>query len=219
MSTLAQAAHDPRVVVETVRSPKEENAGRLAYLDGLRGVAILMVLLFHAYARWPDRLPFGHDLAVSPLAQGWAGVELFFIISGFVIFMTLERSHSLADFAARRWRRLFPAMLAATVLIVVTAPLLPDRPQGPIGAAGVLPGLLFVDPKWWAVLRLDVVPIEGAFWSLFVEVQFYAVAGLAFSPPGAGARSWPSSSSMLRPRSRPVACCPRAPSCSGAFSR
>ncbi|MEZ5850083.1 MAG: acyltransferase [Hyphomicrobiaceae bacterium] len=165
----ARAAHD-------VGSAKT----RLAYLDGLRGVAIGMVLVFHAYARWAHLMPFGATFAVPPLAQGWVGVELFFIISGFVIFLTLERSRSLGDFALRRWRRLMPAMLVATALIVVTAPLLPERPQGAVRLADVLVGLTFLDPKWWLSLHMEVAPIEGAFWSLFVEVQFYAVAGLAY---------------------------------------
>lgn len=154
---------------------------RLGYIDGLRGVAILAVVLYHAYARWPHVMPFGGAYAVPPLSVGWVGVELFFAISGFVILMTLERSQSLVLFAWQRWRRLFPAMLTATVLIVVTAPLFPERPQGAIGWLDPLSGLTFVDPKWWSLLlRLDVKPIEGVFWSLFVEVQFYAVAGLAY---------------------------------------
>ena len=157
------------------------SAPRLAYIDGLRGVAILAVVLYHAYARRPDLMSFGAYYAIPPLSVGWVGVELFFMISGFVIFMTLERSKSLAVFAWQRWHRLFPAMLTATVLIVVTSPLFAERPQGPIGWLDPLVGLTFIDPKWWSLLlRVDVKPLEGAFWSLFVEVQFYAVAAIAY---------------------------------------
>ncbi|MEZ5843441.1 MAG: acyltransferase [Hyphomicrobiaceae bacterium] len=155
-------------------------ATRLAHIDGLRGVAILSVMLFHAYARWPDLMPFSSRYAVPPLTTGWVGVQLFFIISGFVIFMTLERSQTLAMFALQRFRRLFPAMLVATTVIVVSAPLLPERPQGTIGLFDPLAGLMFVDPKWWSLFGVDLKPVEGAFWSLFVEVQFYAVAGIAY---------------------------------------
>ena len=68
-----------------------EPRGRLAYLDGMRGVAILLVLLFHAFARWPDLVPYGDQYQSVPLFRvGFIGVNLFFIISGFVILMTLE---------------------------------------------------------------------------------------------------------------------------------
>ncbi len=169
------------------RSPQ---SSRIAHIDGLRGVAILSVVLFHAYARWPGLVPTGDSLVVPPLAQGWVGVQLFFIISGFVIFMTLERSRTLIEFALLRWRRLFPAMLVATALIVLTAPLLPERPQGAVTAANAMVGLTFIGPSWWSLLRLDLTPIEGAFWSLFVEVEFYAVAGLAWFLLGRKAALW-----------------------------
>ena len=71
-----------------------EPRGRLAYLDGMRGVAILLVLLFHAFARWPDLVPYGDQYQSVPLFRvGFIGVNLFFIISGFVILMTLESVH------------------------------------------------------------------------------------------------------------------------------
>jgi peptidoglycan/LPS O-acetylase OafA/YrhL len=153
---------------------------RQLHIDGLRGVAVCLVVIYHAYVRWPQLAPFGDRFGVPPLAQGWVGVELFFLISGFVIFMTLERSGSYIEFALQRWRRLFPAMLVCTCIIVATAPWLPERPQGAISALNVIPGLTFIDPRWWALLRLDVAAIEGAFWSLFVEVQFYAIAGAVY---------------------------------------
>ena len=55
---------------------------RIAYLDGLRGVAIAMVLLFHAYVRWPELVPYGNAYSGRPwVAYGWLGVQLFFMIS------------------------------------------------------------------------------------------------------------------------------------------
>lgn len=166
------------------RQGNQPTAGRLAYLDGLRGVAILSVLVYHAYARWPTKLPFGDAFEAPPIAQGWVGVELFFIISGFVIFMSLERSRSLPYFALQRWRRLFPAMLVATMLVVLTTPLLPERPYTNNDLAAPLVGLTFIAPRWWAVAGIELEAIEGAFWSLFVEVQFYAVVGIAYFASG-----------------------------------
>ena len=72
---------------------------RIEYLDGQRGLAILLVVLFHAYARWPERVPYHDAYANIPVfAYGWVGVELFFLVSGFVILMTLERCSSAGEF-------------------------------------------------------------------------------------------------------------------------
>jgi peptidoglycan/LPS O-acetylase OafA/YrhL len=153
---------------------------RLAHIDGLRGLAILAVVLYHAYARWPGLMPFGTAFAVPPISLGWAGVQLFFLISGFVIFLTLDRCRSLPEFVFNRWSRLFPAMLVATIIIVALDPLLPERPHKIGSMANTIAGLTFIGPGWWSLVKIDLTPIEGAFWSLFVEVQFYAVAGVSY---------------------------------------
>src|SRR5690349_15385603 len=73
---------------------------RITGLDALRGLAALSVVLFHYTTRY-DAL-FGHrsELLVS-VPWGHYGVQIFFGISGFVIFMTLDRTATLADFAVR----------------------------------------------------------------------------------------------------------------------
>jgi peptidoglycan/LPS O-acetylase OafA/YrhL len=155
---------------------------RIEYLDGIRGLAILLVLLYHAYARWPHIVPFGDAYASVPLfAWGWLGVQLFFLVSGFVILMTLESCHGLKDFLYRRWIRLFPAMLLASLLLFLSAPLFPERPAGQPTLASLLPGLTFIDIKWFQfVLGWPQQPLEGAFWSLYVEFKFYVFAGLVY---------------------------------------
>lgn len=103
---------------------------RIESLDGLRGLAILLVLLFHTYSRWSDYIPWASihkDFYVFKF--GFLGVQLFFLISGFVIYMTLERCSSLSDFIFRRWLRLFPAMLIGTMLIYLTSFFLVERPD------------------------------------------------------------------------------------------
>lgn len=64
---------------------------RLEYLDGLRGLAILWVLLYHFFSRWAELIPFGSTYQQWLIFEmGDLGVNLFFLISGFVIFMTLN---------------------------------------------------------------------------------------------------------------------------------
>ena len=154
---------------------------RIVFLDGLRGVAITLVVLYHGYARWPDLVPFGNRFGTFPLLlHGDLGVQLFFIISGFVIFMTLECCAGFLEFAGRRWLRLFPAMLICTAVVWFAASLLPERPAGTPLAGQLIPGLLFLDPAWLALVGLKSEPIEGAFWSLFVEAKFYLIAGAGY---------------------------------------
>lgn len=153
---------------------------RIRYLDALRGVAILWVMLFHIYVVWPE--PYGNRFAGTPwLSYGWLGVELFFMISGYVILMTLEKCASLKEFLFRRWLRLFPAMLVGSLFIYVTAPVIALRPAGMPVARDLLPGLTLIDPDWlqWLLGGRQQL-LEGSFWTLFVEVKFYVVAGLAY---------------------------------------
>jgi len=161
---------------------KKLSSERLKFLDGMRGIAILLVLLFHAYVRWPEVVPYGAKFAGNVvLANGWLGVQLFFMVSGFVIFMTLEKCRSFSDFLIRRWLRLFPAMLICSVIIFITASFFHERPAGAVSIRDLLPGLTFIQPEVWSNLFGTHQGLaEGAFWSLFVEVKFYLIAGLAY---------------------------------------
>jgi peptidoglycan/LPS O-acetylase OafA/YrhL len=154
---------------------------RLEFIDGLRGLAILAVLIFHAYVSAPNNLPFGDQFGFAPLRLGWVGVELFFLISGFVILMTLEKCGGLAEFAIRRWLRLFPAMLIATILVLAFDLGLGLGPFSNRTAADALPGLLFISPALiHAVTGITLESLDTPFWSLYVEVAFYGIFGTAF---------------------------------------
>lgn len=155
------------------------NGARMRYLDGLRGVAITAVVLWHFLGPSEARiLPYGNRYADVPiLSSGWMGVELFFLISGYVIFLTVEKCSGVFDFMVRRWLRLFPAMLIATVLLFAM-----DRvarmpgPHGPANVIDILPGIALIDPSiWQALLRMPVRSLSGSFWTLYTEVAFYIV--------------------------------------------
>jgi peptidoglycan/LPS O-acetylase OafA/YrhL len=154
---------------------------RIRWMDGLRGIAILLVLLCHLYGP-PD------TVAGSPhsiLAMGWTGVELFFLISGFVILMTLERCKSLTEFARRRWLRLFPAMLVGSLIILAYDHFIGVGPFAGRSAADLIPGLVFISPGLiHIVTRVSLNSMDNPYWSLYVEVFFYAVFGTAFFAVG-----------------------------------
>jgi len=150
--------------------------GRIAGIDGLRALAVLWVMVFHAdYA-------FGRG--------GYLGVDVFFVISGFLItrilLHELERNGtiSLLRFFERRARRILPAMLVVIAGTVLACQLL--RPDAlPTLASDALAALLLM-ANWHLVLH--EVSYFGKFeghqmlqhlWSLAVEEQFYLVWPLA----------------------------------------
>ena len=163
------------LIVEQIKS-------RIEYLDGHRGLAILLVVFFHAYARWPELVPYGNDYGNFPLFKyGWLGVELFFLISGFVILMTLEKCSTAKEFLYRRWLRLFPAMLICSTLVFLTSSYFFERPAGIPNWENLLPGLTFVEPGWWGrIIGHPVNGIEASFWSLYVEFKFYVFAAVIY---------------------------------------
>jgi peptidoglycan/LPS O-acetylase OafA/YrhL len=139
-------------------------------VEGLRAVAILLVVFQH--------------FSIPGFGGGFIGVDVFFVISGFVITSMLIRSSSssgsgisLPDFFARRCRRIIPV---ATLVLLVSLTI--ERVLGGRAAAAALvqPGrliLLFVfnwDTGSIARLLIEGNPIN-AYWSLSVEEQFYLV--------------------------------------------
>lgn len=72
-------------------------------------------------------------------------------------------------------------MLIATALIALTAFALPERPAGSLALVNLLPGLTLIEPGWWSrILHAPVSDLEGAFWSLYVEMKFYVLAGSVY---------------------------------------
>jgi peptidoglycan/LPS O-acetylase OafA/YrhL len=154
-----------------------KNENRLYFLDGMRGIAIILVILYHAFSRWPEHYPYGEQFMNFPLfAYGSLGVELFFIISGFVILMTLEKCTGFTDFMLRRWLRLFSAMLVCSLFVYITSGIFHERPMGIPAFREILPGLTFIEPKLYEeVFHFPWSGLEGAFWSLYIEVKFYMI--------------------------------------------
>jgi peptidoglycan/LPS O-acetylase OafA/YrhL len=155
---------------------------RIAYIDGLRGIAILGVIFFHAYSRWGGIEPYDQNqFLVEFFSKGWLGVQLFFAISGYVIYMSILRCENVLMFATARYLRLAPAMLVAALLIYITSFLIPERPLGYSNLIDFLPSITFIDPGLLSKLTgLEIRSLEGAFWSLYVEVKFYFVAAIAY---------------------------------------
>ena len=142
----------------------------LADIDGLRALAVIAVVLFHL------DLPYFHG--------GFLGVDIFFVVSGFLITGLIEdklaaETFRFRDFYARRVRRLFPAiyMTVAVTLLASWLLLQPSLLKGVAesAASAVLHGaniLFFMEAGYWDVSS-SLKPLLHL-WSLGVEEQFYA---------------------------------------------
>jgi len=102
--------------------PALDCRGRIVELEGLRGIAILIVTLHHF---WPDT--GGLFEAWAPLAHlGWVGVDLFFVISGFLIggilLDTRDDPRYFSNFYARRVLPIFPLYYALVLSLFIVVP-------------------------------------------------------------------------------------------------
>jgi peptidoglycan/LPS O-acetylase OafA/YrhL len=141
---------------------------RLVELDALRGIAAMLVMLFHYTTRYAEL--YGHESApYAALPWGHYGVNLFFMISGFVIFMTLHRVRRPMDFVVSRFSRLFPTYWVAVIVtfLLTRALALPDKTV----SAGTAAMNLFM------IHGLAGIPhVDGVYWTLEIELIFYAMA-------------------------------------------
>ena len=164
---------------------------RLAYIDGLRGLAVAGVVLVHARTWSAAGISW-----LNFLSLGRAGVDLFLVLSGFCLFLPLVkqgdgsvRALNLREYIHRRARRICPPYYAALFISIVTCYLT----------------FRFAGPSWWTEPFQNLFPlnslsgvgnlvthltlshglinryahgIDGAFWSLSLEVQFYTLLPL-----------------------------------------
>lgn len=144
---------------------QEVKTGRLSSVDALRGIAALAVVLFHFTTRFSELFPQSEHLNWGA-RYGHYGVNLFFIISGFVIFMTLDRCRNGTDFLVSRFSRLYPAYWVSIILTFVVT--------NYFGLAGKVVTI------WQALANLTMVHgfagvphVDGVYWTLEVELLFY----------------------------------------------
>lgn len=152
------------------------DAGRLASVDALRGLAALEICLFHFLGR-PDS-PLHPLLAWTRLPQhGWLGVHAFFVISGFIVPVAMQRAgyhwRDLWRFMLRRVVRLDPPYWLSVLLVIVLGAVLPGTIDQltpvPIDAR-VVAGHLFYG---FSNLVFEFPLLNSVFWTLAIEFQYY----------------------------------------------
>lgn len=174
-------------------SEKPAGAGRYTLVDSLRGLAALAVMLYHFTG---GRLTQGLSLAlgegvVKLAREGWVGVEVFFVLSGFVIAHSVgEKPVSLGEsgrFALRRQVRLDPPYWVSIVLALLPEWISVITHRGPArhSVGDIAAHVAYLH----GVLQLR--PIQPVYWTLAIEVQLYLVFILGVWALGSRTRSAP----------------------------
>ena len=137
----------------------------MSQVDALRGLAALAVVLFHYTTHFSELYQPGQSQLLSA-PYGYLGVNLFFIISGFVIFMTLERTAQPMDFVVSRFSRLFPNFWFAIVLTFAVTHWL-GLPGKLVAIGPALANFIMIHSFF------GVPHVDGVYWTLEVELLFY----------------------------------------------
>jgi len=156
------------IEAEAIPAIKPSRSGYLPYLDGLRGIAILMVLVYHAH---------------GPLFKGgYIGVDIFFVLSGFLITSLLIKEWDrtgrigLGHFYMRRALRLIPAVVALLVVFLAVSWFVSDDFRRCVRDALIV---LFYAANWVRATGENLYAL-GHTWSLSIEEQFYLLWPLMF---------------------------------------
>ena len=170
--------------------------GHLPLLDGVRGLAVALVVFNHLGSAIAEPFTNRADWLFAKLSgSAWLGVDLFFVLSGFLITGILAdargKQHYFRNFYVRRSLRIFPLYYAFLVVVFLLVPA--------TGAVLAEPYEVSSQGWYWAYLsnvlfaRWDQIPVAtGHLWSLAVEEQFYLV--------------WPLVVLLLAPRRLIVVC-------------
>jgi peptidoglycan/LPS O-acetylase OafA/YrhL len=168
----------------SANKPRESTAGHMPVLDGIRGIAILAVLLFHFIA--PENKEGFANAAVSwVFAYGSLGVDLFFILSGFLITGILYDArtdqHYFRNFYMRRLLRIFPLYYGVLIVIFLVLPLFPQLRGTELAELREHQAWawLYAVNIYLAIHDGWVLSYIEHFWSLAVEEQFYLIWPLA----------------------------------------
>jgi peptidoglycan/LPS O-acetylase OafA/YrhL len=137
--------------------------GRVIELDSLRGLAAIAVIVFHSKEAW--------------LPCGWAGVDLFFVLSGYLITSIVLRDGAtnafLREFYVRRGLRTWPIYYLLIALVIIVSPVVARRPHW-----SALPyALTYAQglPRVWGGTVDAFSPYLTHTWSLAIEEQFYLI--------------------------------------------
>jgi peptidoglycan/LPS O-acetylase OafA/YrhL len=159
--------------LKALLAPAQNQRGYRPDIEGLRGIAVLLVVLYH--------------MGIPSLRGGFIGVDVFFVLSGYLITGILTRSVEegrglgFAEFYARRVRRLLPASLLVLVATCLVIPVAFPPTEQVLFSRAARATALYVSNLWFLFQTSDYFGAAAEFnpflhtWSLGVEEQFYLV--------------------------------------------
>jgi peptidoglycan/LPS O-acetylase OafA/YrhL len=173
---VARHARVPLAVHGSLASARPTRPGRARQywpgLDGMRAIAVAAVVVYHMA---PGRFP-----------GGFFGVDVFFVISGYLITSMLTKEWatrgdvSLRGFWLRRVRRLYPALVTLVVVMVLVAAVV--APSALVSTRTTVPAALVYLTNWWFIFHkvpyfqaIGRPPLFIHFWSLAIEEQYYLI--------------------------------------------
>jgi len=139
---------------------EKTSANRIQELDALRGIAALMVVLFHYNSILKEKGFFLLKLGVT-------GVDLFFMISGFVIFMSLRKIKSSDEFIINRFSRLYPTYWTCVTITFLLSIYIGYHDYIEINFMQYLANMTMFQ------LYFKKANIDGTYWTMIVEMLFY----------------------------------------------
>ncbi len=138
---------------------------RILELDSIRGIAAIAVVFYHYFYRYNDI--YGHQsLKVEWIVLGKHGVELFFMVSGFVIFWSLNRINKPMDFIVLRFSRLYPVYWAAVILTFILVYIFGLEGRS-VSVNDAIINLTMLQGF------INIPHVDGVYWTLVIELIFY----------------------------------------------
>lgn len=163
---------------------------RIKILDSFRALSILSVMLFHFFSRWTVPLnavtlyPYKNDY--DYFRWGYLGVEFFFMISGFVIFFTLDNTKSFLSFWIKRLIRLLPPIIVASIITYAIFTFFDANYtfSDSHSAINFIPSITLIHPNLLNILfskfNIELHYLSNSYWSLWPELQFYFLSSVLY---------------------------------------
>jgi peptidoglycan/LPS O-acetylase OafA/YrhL len=148
--------------------PRPKLTGRLRELDALRGLAAITVMLYHYTTRYDE---IYKHLPGLPFRVGEGSVLLVFMITGFAITMSLAKKSSWTDFAVARVGRLYPVYWVS-ILVTHEVVFRFGLPGREVGLGATVANMTMVQHF------VGIADVDGAYWTLAVQLCFYSIVGL-----------------------------------------
>jgi peptidoglycan/LPS O-acetylase OafA/YrhL len=158
-------------------------------IDGFRAIAATLVVVYHSWLL-TGLAPLGRGPVRGVLAGGWVGVDLFFILSGFVLFLPVARRGSigsLRSYAVRRAARIIPAYYLCLALVITVFPLVGIAHSAMpwsnwSGVATLVGHLAFVQSPMFGLSGRTGFGIDQVLWTISLEALFYVALPIVAAP-------------------------------------